>query len=153
MRGHRGEKLAPAAALALYLVLLGMLLAMAGFGGTLYSRIAAARAANEGTRAALSYVAAHLRAADSEDAVSVAVGPQGDALILRDEAGYETRIYLYDGTLREEYAEPDAPFAPEEAQTVAQTSRFAVARQGSVFTVTADQGTVRVALHTAQEGS
>ena len=83
---ERAEKFAPAAALALYLVLLGTVLVLAGVGGRLYGVLSDSRAANDARRASLTYVAARLRAADAAGAVRVESRPEGDALVLDDGA-------------------------------------------------------------------
>ena len=93
---------AAACALALFGLLLGCMLALSGFGAQVYRALTAAQARNNASRAALSYVSARLRAADTAGAVALGAGPEGPALLLREE-GYETRIYLYEGCLVEEW--------------------------------------------------
>lgn len=149
---EHAAKVAPLAALAMYVVLLGMVLVMAGFGGRLYSRIAQRGDADSAVRTTLGYVAAHLRTNDQENTVSVADGPQGDALILRDGSGYAAKIYAYNGNLVEEYAEADTPLSPENAQIIAPVQQFSVMQEGRSFTVCTERGTVRVTLHTQQGG-
>ena len=84
--------------------------------------------------------------------MSVADGPQGDALILQDGSGYAAKIYAYNGNLVEEYAEADAPLSPENAQIIAPVQQFSVMQEGRSFTVCTERGTVRVTLHTQQGG-
>ena len=88
---ERVEKFAPAAALALYLVLLGTVLVLAGVGGRLYGVLSGSRAANDARRASLTYVAARLRAADAAGAVRVESRPEGDALVLDDGSATPSR--------------------------------------------------------------
>lgn len=145
---ERAEKLAPAAALALYLVLLGTVLVLAGVGGRLYGVLSGSRAANDARRASLTYVAARLRAADAAGAVRVEDRPEGDALVLDDGSGYETRLYLYNGALVEEYA-ADTDYRPAAAEKVADTRTFTVVQDGARYIITTDDGEVHVTLHSA----
>lgn len=92
---ERAEKLAPAAALALYLVLLGTV------------------------------------------------------LVLDDGSGYETRLYLYNGALVEEYAAADTDYRPAAAEKVADTRTFTVVQDGARYIITTDDGEVHVTLHSA----
>ncbi len=142
--------------LALFVLMLGCVLMLAVFGAQVYGALTQSQNRNKAVRASLSYVAARLRAADETGAVSIKPGPQGDALILSDigtDTGYETRIYVYDGQLVEEYTAEQNEYDPASAQAVAQTDTFAVTRDGSLCTVTTDQGTVRVYLHTGEDAS
>ncbi|WP_294542318.1 DUF4860 domain-containing protein [uncultured Gemmiger sp.] len=142
--------------LALFVLMLGCVLVLAVFGARVYRALTESQTRNQAVRASLSYVAARLRAADEFQAVSVAEGPQGDALILSDtgaDTGYETRIYLYEGQLVEEYAAEGTPYSPENAQAVAKTQTFAARRRGQQIEVTTDQGTIRVFLHTEESNS
>ena len=136
---ERAEKLAPAAALALYLVLLGTVLVLAGVGGRLYGVLSDSRAANDARRASLTYVAARLRAADAAGAVRV----------LDDGSGYVTRLYADHGALVEEYAAADTDYMPAAAEKVADTHTFTVVQDGAQYIITTDDGEVRVTLHSA----
>lgn len=147
MQEH-AEKFAPAAALALYLVLLGTVLVLAGVGGRLYGVLSDSRAANDARRASLTYVAARLRAADAAGTVRVEGRPEGDALVLDDGSGYETRLYLYNGALVEEYA-ADTDYRPAAAEKVADTRTFTVVQDGARYIITTDDGEVHVTLHSA----
>lgn len=145
---ERAEKLAPAAALALYLVLLGTVLVLAGVGGRLYGVLSDSRAVNDARRASLTYVAARLRAADAAGAVRVESRPGGDALVLDDGSGYVTRLYADHGALVEEYA-ADTDYMPAAAEKVADTHTFTVVQDGAQYIITTDDGEVRVTLHSA----
>ena len=146
---ERAEKLAPAAALALYLVLLGTVLVLAGVGGRLYGVLSDSRAANDARRASLTYAAARLRAPDAAGAVRVESRPGGDALVLDDGSGYVTRLYADHGALVEEYAADDTDYMPAAAEKVADTHTFTVVQDGAQYIITTDDGEVRVTLHSA----
>ncbi|WP_455500823.1 DUF4860 domain-containing protein [Gemmiger sp.] len=146
---ERAEKIAPAAALALYLVLLGTVLTLAAVGGRLYGLLSDSRAANDARRASLTYVTARLRAADSADAVRVESRPEGDVLVLDDGSGYETRLYAYHGALVEEYAAVNSDYMPATAEKVADTHTFTVVQDGARYIITTDDGEAHVTLHSA----
>ena len=96
-------------------------------GGGLYERLARSQQENGAARTAAGYLTTRVRAADREGAVRLEEGPQGPVLMLAEapeEGGYELRIYLYEGWLVEDYAPAGSAFAPEQAQLVAQSSRF-----------------------------
>lgn len=157
MNSSQGRRLNSAPfSLALFVLMLGCVLLLAMFGAQVYGALTQSQNRNKAVRASLSYVAARLRTADEAGAVSVEPGPQGDALILSDigaDTGYETRIYVYDGQLVEEYTAEQNEYDPASAQAVAQTDTFTVEKDGNLFTVTTDRGTVRVYLHTGEATS
>ena len=139
--------------LALFVLMLGCVLMLAVFGAQVYRALTESQSRNNAQRASLSYVAARLRASDAAAGVSIEDGPQGQALVLADvgeATGYETRIYVYDGNLVEEYTRQDADFDPASAQIVAQTDTFTLTEDGHLVTVTTNQGMVRVYLHAGE---
>lgn len=154
----RPEKSTPAFALALFVLMLGCILALAAMGGSLYGSLVENRRSNDARRASLSYVSAQLRAADESGAVSVRKGPEGDALVLAEPlsgSGYETRIYLYNGNLMEEYSEAGSALSPKKAQSIAKTARFSAkiapaGQMGNLISVTTGEGTVKVYLHSGE---
>ena len=89
--------------LLLFAIIVLSLLFLVMTGTGLYSAVVDSQTRNREARAALSYLAARVHAADAAGAVSVGEGPEGAALLLRENADgetYETRIYLYEGALR-----------------------------------------------------
>lgn len=86
--------------LLLFAIIVLSLLFLVMTGTGLYSAVVDSQTRNREARAALSYLAARVHAADAAGAVSVGEGPEGAALLLRENADgetYETRIYLYEG--------------------------------------------------------
>ena len=93
--------------------------------------------------------------ANSGHAADAAEGPEGKALVLveRLETGeYETRIYQYQGAIVQEYAIAGRAYAPERADELAKSASFDFTFDGSLLTVTTDQGTFDVALRSRQGG-
>lgn len=139
--------------MALFVLMLACVLALTVFGARVYEALTVSRSRNQAARASLAYLAARLRAADESGAVCVRRTEQGDLLILgepQDNTGYETRIYLYDGFLLEEYSAAGSGPAPESAQQIAETDLFAVEVEEALVRVTTEQGTVQVYLHSGE---
>lgn len=111
----------------------------------------------DAARAALSYLAARVRAADAAGAVSVGAGPEGDALLLRETAAgevYETRIYLYDGALCEEYSAAAQPLRPESAERIVALQEFSVQKaQADLLSVRTEYGAAHIALRSGEEAA
>ena len=85
-------------------------------------------------------------AAAAEDGRSLFQGP---ALVLREtlpSGVYETRLYRYDGTIMEEYALAEAPYDPEKATAIVDSSVFAFSYEDGLLTIETDAGATAVAL-------
>lgn len=108
--------------------ILAMLLAVIGINAY-QSVIDRTQLINE-TRASVSYVTNKIRSGDIAERVHVREYDGGDMLIIGQESldeTYETRIYLYDGTLREQlYDSYDEEFYPEDGEVLIDVMDFAV---------------------------
>lgn len=125
-------------------------------GTSAYKSINAVRTASDETRLGLSLIGNSIRANDATDAVGVAEGPEGAALVLTErlESGaYETRLYAYQGSIVEEYARADAAFMPEKAREIVKSERFDFTYENGLLTVYTDQGSTSVALRSVRGGS
>lgn len=74
---------------------------------------------------------------------------EGSALVLREtlpSGVYETRLYRYDGTIMEEYALADAPYDPEKATPIVDSSVFDFTYENGLLTIVTDAGEASVAL-------
>lgn len=139
----------PWSMLVLFAGIVAVLLALVAFGSRSYAAAEKSQNENSARRASLAYLVTRVRAADAQNAVALAEGPQGTALLLRDitpQGVYETRIYLYGGSLVEEYAAENTPYAPEAAQAVARTEHFSATLEHAVLTLQTDAGSACVAL-------
>lgn len=97
-----------------------------------------------------------IRAVDSVDALEEAIGPEGVALVLNEHAisgTYETRIYLYQGMLVQEYAHAGTAYNPEHATPLVETDTFAFSYRDGLLTVTTSQGQVDIAMRCATGGN
>ena len=89
-----------------------------------YRNIVSAGQRNTQTRAAFSYVAGKLRMS-TQTAGSVELREEEGITVLVLDApteGYETRIFYYDGAIRELYQASDQEFIPEMGEKIAETS-------------------------------
>lgn len=77
---------------------------------------------------------------------------QGPALVLREtlpSGVYETRLYRYNDTIMEEYALADAPYDPEKAIAIVDSSVFDFTYEGGLLTLVTDAGTATLYLRAA----
>lgn len=86
-------------------------------GGRIYKGVVDDMTEHYQGRTSISYIVTKLRHCDSEDAVAIEQYGDSDALMLTESGSdgkrYVTTIYLYDGTVREQYNEEGKQFAPE----------------------------------------
>jgi hypothetical protein len=139
-------------ALALYAMLAAALLFIALLGAQLYQSVTASQQHNEKMRATLAYVQSRVAAADAENGVSLAEGPEGQALILKtSETKFEVRIYCYAGNLVEETAIAGNAFAPDKAQKIAACDSFSLAMpKSNLLSITADGCEALASLRTGE---
>ena len=119
------------------------------FATTVYGAINDERVKGDESRAALNVVANSIRQADSSGFVTSKVGPEGSALVLVEHTkngDYETRFYLNDGVLLQEYAREGADLNPEDAVEIAELGEFAFEYDESLISVKTDKGQVDVAI-------
>ena len=87
------------------------------------------------------------------NAVRVGVGPEGPSLVLveyLDTGTYETRIYLINDAIVEEYAVSGTPYDASRSVKLADSSKFDLSYDSGLLTIKTDQGTTEVALRTMQ---
>lgn len=108
-------------------------------------------------RLSLSLVVNHVRANDSSQAVAEGVGPEGPSLVLVEHVegsnDVETRMYLYNGSIVEEYAIAGSAYTPERALPIVESSQFSFSYAQGLLTITTDSGTANVALRSAGGGA
>ena len=96
-------------------------------GGRIYKNVVGDMAKQYEERTSVYYIATKLRACDTEGSVKIAPYWYGDALFLSeppksDGKIYETIIYLYDGMIKEQYAEQGKYFPPNTGMTILNAS-------------------------------
>ena len=127
---------------------IALFLALAG-GTTAYERIADDDQAARDMRMGTSLIANTVRAVDAADAVTVGEGPEGRALVLvehLDSGTFETRLYLHDGWIVEEYAVAGSPYDPAGAVQVAASETFSFEVRPNAVRIDCDEGRTVVAL-------
>ena len=107
-------------------------------GGQTYRRLSERDDAAYAARTAAQYLSTRVRQAE---AVEVSSFAGLDALTLTEElegAAYVTRIYCYDGWLRELFAAADAEMSPADGEKVLEAVELTAERQENLLTVTLD---------------
>ena len=136
-------------------VLIVLLLALVvGVGA--YRAIAETRSADSDARVAANLIANSVRYADVVDGVGVAQGPEGAALVFTehlDSGSFETRYYLYQGHVVQEYAPAGSAWQPARAVALIESEVFTFSYAGGLLSVTTDAGETQIALHSVREGS
>ena len=140
------------ALLALFLL---ALLGAIAFGTQVYQRLNERSGAAADARSPLGVIVNAVRATDAPGSVERGDGPEGDALVLveRLETGtYETRFFLCDGWLVEQYAVAGAPYEADGATRLAEAGSFSFELDDGMLTVSCDAGIARAALRSQVEG-
>lgn len=94
-----------------------------------------------------------VRANDANDVIGVGEGPEGRSLVMIEHltsGDYETRLYLYQGNVVQEYSLASDPYDPARASVVTASSRFDFSYEKGLLTIYTDQGEAEVALRYAQ---
>jgi hypothetical protein len=101
-------------------------------------------------------VVSAIRAGDARSSIARGSGPEGDALVVvenLDSGTYENRIYLYQGSLVEEYAVAGTPYTPSKAARLGPTTSFSITYDDGLLTITTDDSCAKVALRNALGGA
>ena len=146
--------------LLLFGVFAASVLAVLLSGAGTYRRLSERDDRSYDRRTAAQYVSARVRQADRAGAVSVRTFEGCPALILSEEIGgesYETRIYHYDGYLRELFASAEGDFLPEDGEKVLPLEGFLVypeepGLQVRILTEDGRWQELRLALRSGEEG-
>lgn len=142
-------------ALALFGLILACILALVLLSTNMYGTLAGNRSQNDADRAALRYLSTSVRSNDVAGGVTLQPGPEGQMLVLTDEAiGSELKIYLHDGWLVEESTVPGISADPARAQRITQETVFTPELlQENLLRIETSHGALVVALRTAQGGA
>jgi len=119
--------------------ILGVLL----LGGDAYRRLSQRDQAGYDERTASQYLATRVRQADRLGGVNVTSFQGVDTLILTEEIEgevYETRVYCYDGYLRELFTAADSALNPEDGEKILAAEGLTLSRQGRVLTAELTDG-------------
>lgn len=108
-------------------------------GATVYRDLVDHAAESHTHRTALGYLTSRVRQADS---VTVSDFQGCDALLLEETVSnetYITRIYCWDGWLRELYSSADSELAPEDGEPLLETEVLACAQEDNFLALTLGQ--------------
>lgn len=137
----------------LMLVFLAILLVALVTGVTIYKNVANIQLSTDEGRLGKQLIGNTVRARDGVNAVRVGVGPEGPSLVLveyLDTGTYETRIYLINDAIVEEYTVSGTPYDASRSVKLADSSKFDLSYDSGLLTIKTDQGTTEVALRTMQ---
>ncbi len=133
----------------IHALLLIAALVLTVFAARIYGSITEGREENNALRSTLAYVQTRLAATEYKDGVHVEEGSEGSVLVLREgESGYETRIYLYEGQLREELSPCGSPLSPDEANCLTAAESFSITEEAGVLRISIDGRQALSALRT-----
>lgn len=105
-------------------------------------------------RGTLALITSTVRANDRQGGVAQGEGPEGKSLVLvehGDDRDYETRIYLYQGNIVEEYSVSTDSYTPDKASVMAASSTFDFSYEGTLLTIETDQGSAQIKLRCSKE--
>ena len=100
-------------------------------------------------------IVSSVRASDAKGGIAAGNGPEGRSLVLieQDNIGtYETRIYLFQGHIVQEYALGGAPYTPERATVLSESDTFSFSFADGLLSIQTDAGVSQVALRNMQGG-
>lgn len=135
--------------------ILGCMVVMVLIGALGYRSILESREKNRDLRLSLSFLRTQVKEHDclmeinGESTSAVEILQDGQILVLKETDGmnvYETRIYLYDGYLVEEYVKEGAGMNGDTAMKICRESLFDVRQEGNLLHVTLSQGETDICL-------
>lgn len=144
-------------ALLLFVVFAVCILSVLLAGANAYHRLTDRDRASYTTRTAVQYLSTRVRQADCADTVRVAPFGTGSdavrALVLTDEiegTPYETRVYCYDGYIRELFSAAGEPLTPADGEKVLEAQSLDFRMEGALLTaeIIAADGTAERAVLT-----
>ena len=124
-------------------------------GVVVYTSISQSAAQSDAQRQGASLISNAVRANDATNAIAVGEGPEGRSLVIRETLNsgtYETRFYLYQGEILQEYSIEDAAYTPEKATVVMESTTFDFKYSHGLLTITTDDGASEIALRSTQGG-
>ncbi len=144
-------------ALLLFAVFAACVLMVLLTGAEAYRRLTQRDRTAYDRRTCVQYVATRVRQADGLDAVAVEDFGGGDCLTLTetiDGADYVTRVYCYDGYLRELFTAASAELEPEAGQEIMAAGGLELELEDGLLTVvtTDEEGTESSLLLTLRSG-
>lgn len=135
-KSGRGVRAALVVVLCALFFLLAMGITLLGSG--VYRGVVTAADRNYIQRTALSYLVNQIRRASSVDVGSFELSPALD-LSAPEEEDYHTVLYVYDGQLRELYAQRDAGLTPADGTAILPLEELSITLDDGLITLIATQ--------------
>ncbi len=133
-----------------------VLMAALALSVQVYRSVANIQSGTNDQRTGSGLLANTIRANDATDAIAVGSGPEGASLVLLEDGAagtYETRIYLYEGAVVQEYALQGSAYDPALATKLIETNTFSFLYKNKLLTITTDTGSTSIALRSDYKGS
>ena len=133
---------------------IALLLALVA-GVAVYRSVSAVQEQNNAAREGVGLICNVVRANDATGSIAVGKGPEGKALVVvehLDSGTYETRFYLHEGKIVQEYSLASNQYTPEKASEVTTSSTFDFAYANGLLSIYTDSGTSEGALRNMQGG-
>lgn len=146
---RKGSRISSFYTLILFGLVVAALMISLLFATTVYGAVNGERVRADENRAALNIISNSIRQADSSEFVTSKMGPEGSALVLVEHTkngDYETRFYLSNGRLMQEYSREGASFNPDDAVEIAEIGNLSFEFDESLVTVKTDKGQIDVAI-------
>ena len=124
------------AALLLLTVFAACVLLVLLFGADAYGRLNRRDQISYNHRTAVQYIATRLRQADTANNITLEDFQGVDALVFEGDGQYITRLYCYDGALRELYSPADLPMTPADGEQILAVEHMTLDLQEGLLQVT-----------------
>lgn len=145
-------------ALLLFGVFAACILSVLLTGSEAYRRLTERDRSSFATRTCLEYVATKVRQAGSAESISVDSFDGTNALLITEDIGgrsYVTRVYCYDGWLREIFAAASTEYSASDGEKIIRADSLDFSLDGGLLTATlsdSDSGADSITLSLREEG-
>lgn len=142
--------------IALLTVFFVVLMTGLAAGVAMYQAVANNQIDTNQARMQAGLLASNVHANDVAGSIGSSSGPEGRSLVFSetfDGQTYETRIYLYEGNIVQEYSLAGSEYTPARAQPLIESSTFDFMQHGNLLVIKTDQGATNVALRSNQGGA
>lgn len=124
--------------LILYVTLILFLLLSVILGLSAYRKINELEKRNEKDRKVFSYIESQVLSNNKEGGIEIKDSSYGKVLCLKEKDGYETRIYLYEGSLISEVSLEDRDIKPVFYEKICELSALDLMIENSLLIIEAD---------------
>lgn len=124
-------------------------------GVSVYRSVTMIQEQNSSAREGVGLICNVVRANDATGSIAAGKGPEGKSLVVverLDSGTYETRFYLYQGKIVQEYSLASSQYTPEKASEVTASDTFDFAYADGLLSIYTDSGTSEIALRNMQGG-